>query len=88
MTWNELRGLTCNKMRQRLSKWAKANFTKDSLPSANTLRRMAINGEIPGAFQDNRRYWWVELEHNTIAARAVAAIEALPPELRDAAQAV
>ena len=73
-------------MKQRLSKWAKANFTADSLPAPNTLRRMAKDGEIPGAYQDAKDNWWVELEADALQRRARAALEALPPELREAAQ--
>lgn len=50
----------CPTMRLKLSKWASITYEKNSVPCVRTLRAMAMRGDIPGAFQDKAKRWYVE----------------------------
>jgi len=72
--------------RQRLRKWAENNYSKDSVPTAKTLRKMANDGRIAGAIQDpETKYWYVIEEIDTLAEEIDAEIDALPEHMRAAA---
>ena len=47
-------------MRQTLLNWARSVYDEDSMPHPQTLYRMAARGDIPGAFQDQAKRWYVE----------------------------
>lgn len=73
-------------MKQSLKTYVEKNFDPDSVPCKATLYAMCEDGRIPGAYQDTKKRWWVDLSASKLTNAANEAIEALPPELRSAAK--
>ena len=54
-------------MRLKLSEWAERNYSDNSRPHHTTLRRMAADGEIDGAFQTTTGRWYVEIDQQGVS---------------------
>jgi len=64
-------------MRIKLSRWAERTYVADAKPCAETLRRMAKRGDIPGSFQDKADNWWVELNDTPQASAVQKQVDAI-----------
>lgn len=49
-------------MKLKLSVWAEREYDDQSRPHPVTLRRMARDGDIPGAVQSSRGRWFVVVD--------------------------
>lgn len=67
-------------MIQRLSRWAQATYTEDSMPTPATLRKWAEKGVVPGAYKDANGRWYVDTTASKAAEIAAQAVASLPAE--------
>ena len=73
-------------MKQKLSSWADdQNYKPGDRPTPDTLRRWAEKGQIPGAYQDANKRWWVDSTVLELNHQVESAFLAIPEELRAAA---
>ena len=62
------------RMKFSLADWATREYADSSRPCPHTLRRMAADGEIPGAEQSVTRRWWVVVDEEDIVIDLPAAL--------------